>query len=177
MEDLPGWVISPMPGHLRDSTKMKDNTHKHTLIHPNKANVEWWWRRPNDIRGTWGPKVSWHLSDRWGKTPKNLTQETCPDLGSNPGLLCDKRACYHLLHSCGLNQWIININITITSINKLFLPNSRKLASRDLSRLSRDLAFHSQSWRISFKDWVNNFSQKSWTRWDQDAGLDDSGDL
>ena len=74
---------------------------KHTLRHTNKANVEWWLQQPNDIRGPWGPKVSWHLSYRWGKTLINLTQETCPDRGSNPGPLRDKRACYHLLHSCG----------------------------------------------------------------------------
>ena len=34
------------------------------------------------------------------KPRKNLTQETCPDRGSNPGPLRDKRACYHLFH-CG----------------------------------------------------------------------------
>ena len=43
---------------------------KHTLRHPNKANMEWWLRRSNDIRGPRGPKVSWNLSYRWGKTPK-----------------------------------------------------------------------------------------------------------
>ena len=59
-------------------------------------NEYWWLWRPNDIRGPWGPKASWHLSYRWGKTPKNLTQETCPHQGSNPGPLCDKRTCYHL---------------------------------------------------------------------------------
>ena len=36
------------------------------------------------------------------KARKNLTQETCPDWGSNPGPLRDRRACYHLLHSGGL---------------------------------------------------------------------------
>ena len=36
------------------------------------------------------------------KPRKNLTQETCPDWGSNPGPLRDKRACYHLLYSGGL---------------------------------------------------------------------------
>ena len=36
------------------------------------------------------------------KPRKNLTEETCPDWGSNPGPLRDKRACYHLLHSGGL---------------------------------------------------------------------------
>ena len=32
---------------------------------------------------------------------KNLTQETCPDRGSNPGPLRDRRACYRLTHSGG----------------------------------------------------------------------------
>ena len=36
------------------------------------------------------------------KPRKNLTQETCPDRGSNPVPLRDKRACYHLFHSGGL---------------------------------------------------------------------------
>ena len=35
------------------------------------------------------------------KPRKKLTQETCPDRGSKPGPLRDKRACYHLLHSGG----------------------------------------------------------------------------
>ena len=42
------------------------------------------------------------------KPRKNLTQETCPDRGSNPGPLRDKRACYHLLHSGG-QQLILKI--------------------------------------------------------------------
>ena len=33
---------------------------------------------------------------------KNLTQETCPDRGSNPGPLRGRRACYRLAHSGGL---------------------------------------------------------------------------
>ena len=32
---------------------------------------------------------------------KNLTQETCPDRGSNPGPLRDRRACYRLSLSGG----------------------------------------------------------------------------
>ena len=35
------------------------------------------------------------------KPRKNLTQETYPDWGSNPGPLRDRRACYHLSHSGG----------------------------------------------------------------------------
>ena len=41
------------------------------------------------------------------KPRKNLTQETCPNWGSNPGPLRDKRACYHLLHSGGLSTYIL----------------------------------------------------------------------
>ena len=59
----------------------------------------WWW--PNDIRGPWDPKASWHLSYRWGKTLKKPHPGTCPDRESNPGPLYDKCACYHLLHSGG----------------------------------------------------------------------------
>ena len=35
------------------------------------------------------------------KPRKNLTQESCPDRGSNPGPLRDRRACYRLTHSGG----------------------------------------------------------------------------
>ena len=77
---------------------------KHTPIHTNKTNMEWWLRRPNDIRGPCGPKVSRHLSYRWGKTSKNLTQETCPDRGSNPGPLRDKRAPQR----CSLLDLLVN---------------------------------------------------------------------
>ena len=74
---------------------------KHTLSHPNKANMEWWWRRPNDMRGPWGLKFPDICLTGEEKPRKNVTQETCPDRGSNPGPLRDKRACYHLLHSGG----------------------------------------------------------------------------
>ena len=70
---------------------------KHTPSHPNKANMEWWLRWPNNTRGPWGPKISWHLSYRWGKTPK----KPHPGNLSRPGPLRDKHACYHLLHSGG----------------------------------------------------------------------------
>ena len=58
---------------------------KHTLSQTNKANMEWWLRRPNDIRGPWGPKVSWHLSYRWGKTPKKLHPGNLSRPGIEPG--------------------------------------------------------------------------------------------
>ena len=40
------------------------------------------------------------------KPRKNLTQETFPNWGSNLGPLHDRRACYHLAHSSGLEQYI-----------------------------------------------------------------------
>ena len=58
---------------------------KHTLSHPNKANMEWWLRWTNDIRGPWGPKVSWHLSYRWGKTPKKPHPGNLSRPGIEPG--------------------------------------------------------------------------------------------
>ena len=75
MEGLPRWGTSPKPGapprqhkHERQYTP---STHSN---HPNKANMEWWLlRQPNDIRGSWGPKLSWHLSYRWGKTPRKTS--------------------------------------------------------------------------------------------------------
>ena len=42
------------------------------------------------------------------KPRKNLTQETCPDRGSNPGPLRVRRACYRLLHSGGREIYILN---------------------------------------------------------------------
>ena len=35
------------------------------------------------------------------KPRKNLTQETCADWGSNPGLLRNRCVCYRLFHSGG----------------------------------------------------------------------------
>ena len=49
------------------------------------------------------------------KPRKNLTQETCPDRGSNPGPLRNKRACYHLLHGGGrINHFFKLLYIEIT---------------------------------------------------------------
>ena len=46
----------------------------HTPIHSNKANnMKGWLWQPNDIRGPCGSKASWHLSYRWGKTPKKTS--------------------------------------------------------------------------------------------------------
>ena len=60
---------------------------KHTLSHPNKANMEWW-RRSNDIRGPWGPKVSWQLSYKWGKTPKKTSSRKPVPTGDRTRARC-----------------------------------------------------------------------------------------
>ena len=54
----------------------------------------------NDGQMIFGDLVSLKLPDirltGEEKPRKNLTQKTCPDRGSNPGPLRDKRASYHL---------------------------------------------------------------------------------
>ena len=112
MEGLPGWVICSMPGATSETAQTWKTIHtRHTLIHSNKANMKWWLWRPNDIRGPCGPKVSWHLSYRWGKLRKNIIQETCPDR-SNPGPLGDRSACYRLFHSGGQHYFPNGVNLT-----------------------------------------------------------------
>ena len=81
---------------------------KHTLRHPNKTNMEWWWRRPNDIRGPWGPKVSWHLSYRWGKaSPRkpvptgDRTQSRC--VTSAHATICSTAVDWKLMNQLNLN--------------------------------------------------------------------------
>ena len=43
------------------------------------------------------------LTGEGKKTRKKLPQEICPDRGSKPGLLRDKRACYRLAHIYATN--------------------------------------------------------------------------
>ena len=50
---------------------------------------------------------------------KNLSQETCPDRGSQPGPLRDRRACYRLLHSGELS-----CNMTCYYFNALYLNST-----------------------------------------------------
>ena len=77
MEGFPSWGISsiPWPPPTEQEHKRRLGLHTiHALIHSNKANMKGWLWRPNDIRGPCGPKTSWHLSYRWGKTPKKPHQ-------------------------------------------------------------------------------------------------------
>ena len=73
-EGLAGWVISPMPGP-------PPRQHKHERQYtPSTHSVIRTWRTWNDdydgqmiFGDLGGPKVSWHVSYRWGKTPKKTT--------------------------------------------------------------------------------------------------------
>ena len=60
------------------------------------------------------------------KPRENLTQETCPDRGLNPGPLRDRRACYRLLHSEGL--YICYIHTYVQDVPKS--PTSFRMLCR-----------------------------------------------
>ena len=68
------------------------------------------------------------------KHRENLTQETCPDRGSNPGPLRDRRACYRVAHSSGL-KWLRKIILKIMRSNNVgFLDISIVFLTFVLSR-------------------------------------------
>ena len=123
------WRVSPDEYQPNADTNMKDNTHQAHTQSSQQGEYGMIITTAKWYSGTVGPKVSWHLSYRWGKPRKNLTQETCPERGSNPGPLRDKRSCYHLLHRGG-PKWIecikINSNmIAVRSIPGRFLNGTR----------------------------------------------------
>ena len=83
------WRVSPdewsaqCRDHLRDNTnnERRDTSSTHPFI---LASRRWFWL-PNDIRGPCGPKVSWHLSYRRGKTPKKPHPGNLSRPGIEPG--------------------------------------------------------------------------------------------
>ena len=103
MEGLPGWGISSMPGppprQHEHERRYTPGTH---LCIPTR-------RIRNDDNGgqmIFGELVGLKFPDICltgeGKIPKKkLTQDTCPDWGSNLSLLRGSRACYRLFHSGG----------------------------------------------------------------------------
>ena len=85
-------------GHLRDNRNMKDDTH-HLNTHSFYDYDDLMIFRV--LVGLKRPDI--YLTGE-EKTPKNLSQEPCPNRGSNPTTLRDRRACYRLLHSGGLSN-------------------------------------------------------------------------
>ena len=77
-----------------------------------------WWR--NDIWGPWGVKLPDICLTGEENPRKNLTQETCPDRGSNLVPLRDRRACYHLSHCGGRHCIELNISLEEFGLAKVF---------------------------------------------------------
>ena len=105
LEGRPGWGIQLNAGATSETMRTWKTKHtSHAPIHSNKANKKGWLWRPNDILGPCGPQASWHLSYRWGKTPKKPHPGNLSRPGSNPGPLFDRRAHYRLFYSGVLNK-------------------------------------------------------------------------
>ena len=87
MEGLSGWVISPMPGRPPRQNKYERQYTPsiHSVIPTRRM---WMMITANDTRGPWGPKVSWHLSYRWGKTPKKTSPRKLVPTGHRTRALC-----------------------------------------------------------------------------------------
>ena len=64
---------------------MKDNTHQAHTQSSQQGEYGMMITTPNDSRGPWGPKISWHLSEGWGKTPKKPHPGNLSRPGIEPG--------------------------------------------------------------------------------------------
>ena len=146
MEDLPGWVISPMPGP-------PPRQHKHERQYtPSTYSVIPTRRIWNDdydgqmILGELGglkfPDIC--LTDE-EKPRKNLTQETYPDRESNPGPLRDKRAWYYLLHSGGPTEIVQRLDQVSKSVGSFAIM-------RGLEWVLGDLTGTISSWAVPQKN-------------------------
>ena len=96
MRDSP--MLGPPPRQHKHERQYTPSTH--SVIPTRRI-----WNDDDDVQMMFGDLVGLKFPDICltgeEKPRKNLTQETCPDRGSNPGPLRDKRAGYHLLHSGG----------------------------------------------------------------------------
>ena len=101
-QDLPGWGMSSMLG---PPLRQHENERRYTPFTHSFILTRQLWKNDYDGQVMFGDHVGLKLPDvcltSEGKPRKNLTQETCPVQGSNPGPLHDRRACYCLLHSGG----------------------------------------------------------------------------
>ena len=144
MEGLPGWVISSMPGppprQHKHERQYKPSTHS---VKPTRRI----WNDDYDGRMIFGDLGGLKFPDICltgeGKPRKN----PYPGNLSRPGIEPGPAAWEARMLPLPPQRWT---TIIVTSINVLFLANSGKLDSRDLSRLPWDLAFHSQVWRTIF---------------------------
>ena len=136
MEDLPGWVISPMPG---PPPRQHKHERQYTPSRHSDIPTKRIWNDDYDGQMIFGdlgrPKVSWNFSYRWGKT-------------TNPGPLHDKYACYL---PPGPQRWMLNMDILL---GRLILYQSCKFFS-----------FKIYDCKFSLINWLNNFMLYRNVRW------------
>ena len=149
MEGLPGWVISPMPGPPPRQHKHERQYTPSTLsVIPTRRiwNDDYYSQMIfGDLGGLKFPDICLTGEE---KPRKTLIQETCPDRGSNPGPLRDKRACYHLLHSGGPFQ-DINDCIILSLCSQVIFRNffSFRLGN-EILRVSYNFNYPIQSTKV-----------------------------
>ena len=142
----------------------------HTIRASNKANMKGWLWRLNDILGPCGAKASWHLSSRWGKTPKNpeknLTQEICPDQGSNLRPLRDRRVCHRLFLSDGLSRFPLPHSFyhfsTLISFIQFHFTSSAPVMVRQVSSVGNLSIFKPSIKRLHLVRGPSPVSDPSW---------------
>ena len=107
MEGLPGWVISPMPGPPpREHKHERQYTPSTQSVIPRRRI----WNDDYDGQMTFGvlggPKVSSHLSYRWGRTPK----KPHPGNLSRPGIELGPAAWQARMLPLAPQRWTIQMN-------------------------------------------------------------------
>ena len=102
MERLPRWGINSMP---KPSPRQHEYARRYTPYTQPVIQTRWIWKDGYDGQLIFGDHVDLKFPDTCltgeEKPRKNLTQEICPERGTNPGPLRDRRACYRLFHSGG----------------------------------------------------------------------------
>ena len=113
MEGHPGWGISSMPGPppRQHEHERRYSPFMHPFILTSRI-----LKLDYDDQIIFGDFEGLKLPDicRTGEEKtrkKNLTQETCPDRGSNTVPLRERRACYRLLHS---GEYSLSLSYVIT---------------------------------------------------------------
>ena len=95
----------PNSGATSETRRTQKTIHTiHAPIHSNRANMNRWLWRPNDIRGPCGP-----LSYRWGKTPKKPQ----PGYLSRPGIEPGPAAWQTRMLSPAPQRWTNSLDVTV----------------------------------------------------------------
>ena len=101
---------------------------KHTLSQTNKANMEWWWRRPNYIRGPWGlqfPDICFTGEEKPRKKPH-------PGKLSRPGIEPGPAAWQARMLPLAPQRWT-GFHSMIVFLTGVELKEKHSLLDRDLN--------------------------------------------